>query len=81
MPPDRVHAECIERIVVAEHVLQAGAAPVADGAGRDADGTASRPVPTKPDAGRDGDKARDGSGADADHRRLAARASTRRSSR
>ena len=31
---DRMHAECVERVVIAEHVLETGAAPVADDAGR-----------------------------------------------
>src|SRR5262245_13499077 len=34
---DRVHAERVERVVIAQHVLQAGAAPVAEHAGSDAD--------------------------------------------
>src|SRR5690349_16018267 len=34
---ERVHAEGVERVVVAEHVLEAGDAPVADHAGRSAD--------------------------------------------
>jgi len=34
---DSVHPERVERVVIAEHVLEAGAAPVADDAGRDAD--------------------------------------------
>src|SRR3984957_11925296 len=38
---DAVHAEAIERVVVTEHVLQSGAAPVTDEAGGDADGERS----------------------------------------
>src|SRR5215468_3787525 len=38
---DGVHAEGVERVIVAQHVLQAGAAPVAENAGGDAD--AERP--------------------------------------
>src|ERR1700688_1853278 len=34
---DAVHAEGIESVVIAEHVLEPGAAPVADDARRDAD--------------------------------------------
>src|SRR5215510_5619857 len=34
---DGVHAEGVERVIVAQHVLQAGAAPVAEDAGGDAD--------------------------------------------
>src|SRR5258708_23257692 len=35
--PDRVHAECVERIVIAQHVLQAGAAPGAETSSCDPD--------------------------------------------
>src|ERR1700749_3099374 len=34
---DRMHAEAIQRIVIAEHVLQAGTSPVADDARGDSD--------------------------------------------
>ncbi len=64
-------AEAVERIVVAEHVLEAGAAPVADHARGDAD----RKGPDRPDESRgrrDGDEASHGTRADADDGRLAA---------
>src|SRR5262245_744318 len=35
---DSMDAKGVERVIVAEHVLEAGAAPVADDAGRNADG-------------------------------------------
>src|SRR5277367_5227542 len=34
---NRMHAEAIQRVVVAEHALQAGASPVAEDAGGDSD--------------------------------------------
>src|SRR5262249_43897006 len=35
--PDRMHAEAVERVVVAEHALETGCTPVAEDAGRAAD--------------------------------------------
>jgi hypothetical protein len=62
---DGVYAESVERVVVTEHVLEAGAAPVADDAGGDAD--AERSYRTD-EAGRrrNGDQSRHGARADAD---------------
>src|SRR6202034_2490322 len=68
---NRVHAEGIERVIVAEHVLEAGAAPVADDAGGEADEERSHRA-DKAGGRRDGDEAGDGARADADDRRLAA---------
>ena len=68
---DRMDAERVERIVIAEEVLEPGAAPVADDAGRDADGERThRTDETR--RRRDGDEPRDRAGADADDCRLAA---------
>src|SRR4029079_13578714 len=66
-----VHAEGVERVVVAQHVLQAGAAPVADDASGSAD--ADRADRTDEDGSR-GNRHETGycARADADHRRLAA---------
>src|SRR5262249_5840383 len=68
---DRVHAERVERVIVAEHVLEAGAAPVTHDARRHAnDQRADRTDETR--RRRDGHKAGHSAGCDADHRRLSA---------
>src|SRR3984893_6086437 len=67
---ERMHAESIERIVVAEHVLETGASPVADDTRCSAD--AQRADGTDKAGGRsDGDEPGNCTGADADHGRLA----------
>src|SRR5262249_19183670 len=67
---DGVHAEGVERIIVAQHVLQAGAAPVAEDAGGDAD---AQRAERADEARRRGNRheAGNGAGADADDGRLA----------
>src|SRR5262244_2155303 len=67
---DGVHAEGVERIIVAQHALQAGAAPVAEDAGGDADAQRADRADEARRRGN-GDKAGNGAGADAHDRGLA----------
>src|ERR1700731_349721 len=67
---NRMHSERIKRVIVAEQVLEAGAAPVADEAGRNADPERAQRTDEsrgRGDGGQPGHRAR----ADADHGRLA----------
>src|SRR6202044_131253 len=68
---DRVHAESVERVVVAEHVLEAGGAPVAANATSDADHQRADRT-DKARSRSNGDEAGDRARADADDSRLAA---------
>src|SRR5215471_4867161 len=68
--PDRMHAECIQRVIIAEHRLEAGAAPIAYDAGRYADPECAERA-DKARSWRDGDETCHRTGADADHGRLA----------
>ena len=66
---DAVDAEAVERVVVAEHALQSGHAPVADDAGGDADDQRAGRA-DKARSRSDGDKAGNRAGADAEDGRL-----------
>src|SRR6516165_387725 len=68
---EAMHTESIERIIVSQHALETGAAPVTHGTGGSADAQRADGA-DEARRWRDGDEAGDGAGADPDHRRLAA---------
>src|SRR5580704_5413126 len=62
---DAVDAEAVERVVIAEHVLETGGSPIARDAGDGADRQRAGGS-DEAQSRRDGDEAGDGTGADAD---------------